>query len=267
MGERNSSLTRVQPVFEELLALDPTGQRWLPRLCEMAATARPNAQRPSSYGTLVPAETPAKGARKGKVFERIVAPPTAFLRWLLEHPEQMQVNDPQTFGAKGEDAQRWRRKLFSSEPALRNEAITEGLRQFGKAGAKGSRRKWWAFEGFSHIDCCLITDDLVLFVEGKRTEAVSPSTLWFKQRSQVWRNVEAAREFSGEKQFAVMLAVEGDGEGRAALRDADSMLAGSYPHIPDEAADLSRHLIGFVTWRGMVREFGLPESCLIERLP
>jgi hypothetical protein len=267
MGEKNSSFTRVQPVFDALLDKDPTGGKWLQRLCEMAASTRPEAQFPSSCGKLIAAETPARGARVGKVFERIVAPPTAFLRWLLEHPKQMDVRNLETFGtAEGSSAREWRRKLFSSDQALRQEAINEGVRQLEAKGARGSGRRWWAFEGFSHIDCCLITDSLVLFVEGERTEAVSPSTLWFKQRSQIWRNVEAAREYAAGREFVVLLAVEGAGEGESALEAAASGLAGSYPHLSkEEAADLARHLLGYVTWRGIVEEFGLPESCLIER--
>ena len=35
------------------------------------------------------------------------------------------------------------------------------MRQLEKSGARGSGRKWWAFVGFSHIDCCLITDAFV----------------------------------------------------------------------------------------------------------
>jgi hypothetical protein len=36
MGEKNSSLTRVQPVFQSLLDRRPTGEGWIERLCAMA---------------------------------------------------------------------------------------------------------------------------------------------------------------------------------------------------------------------------------------
>lgn len=131
-------------------------------------------------------------------------------------------------------------------------------------------KKWWAFEGFTNIDCCLIGENLVLFVEGKRTDSVSPSTLWFSERSQLWRNVEAARDFgfSKGKDFAVILAVETEGDGVAALVEAAASLLGSYPHLEEpDREQLSMHLLGFVTWRQMVDEFGLPEECLVESLP
>ena len=192
------------------------------------------------------------------MYERTVAPPTAFLQWLLENPQRMQVNDRTTFGAKSKAAQKWRAKLFSGDAASVGQAQAEGRRQLSKRlGARG-RSKWWAFEGFTHVDCCLITDACVVFVEGKRTEGVSPSTRWFQQRSQVWRNVEAAKEFAGAREFAMILAVEHEADGTTALADGSSSLADSYPHLePAQRSELDRHLLGFVTWADVVRRFGL----------
>lgn len=269
MGEYNSSLTRVQPVFNALLDRWPDGDRWLSDLWSMTALTRPEAglRTPENIGTLLPTETPSEHSdRLGKVFERTIAPPLAFLRWLLNNPESMQVRDSVSFGAKSESAQHWRRKLFASNLQDVNEAQREGLAQLEKRLAQRGRNKWWAFEGFSHIDCCLVTETCVLFVEGKRTESVSPSTLWFKQRSQLWRNVEAAQEFAGGRQFGVILAVEQHSEGVAALDVAAGSLVASYPHRNTaEQAELSRHLVGFVTWSEIVARFDLPPSCLIEK--
>ena len=94
---------------------------------------------------------------------------------------------------------------------------------------------------------------------------MSPSTRWFKQRSQLWRNVEAAEEFAAGKQFGVILAVESEPDGTNALAAAGDTLAGSYPHLaPEQRANLAGHLLGFVTWPQIAREFALPPSCLIE---
>ena len=269
VGRKNSSLTCVQPVFNALLDLDPEGKAWLDRLLQMAAaTKEAPAQRLRPAGSLVPVETPAEAARLRFVFERIVPPPTAFLRWLLQHPQRMAVPDSVSFGTKSALAIEWRRKLFSADPEEQAEATTEGLRALEQRGAGHSIRQWWAFEGFSHIDCCLIAENLVLFVEGKRTEGVSPSTLWFSERSQLWRNVEAAGDFSEGKDFAVILAVETEGDGTAALAAAAASLRGSYPHLEEpDREQLFQHLLGFVTWRKMVDEFGLPGECLVESLP
>ena len=103
----------------------------------------------------------------------------------------------------------------------------------------------------------------MLFIEGKRTESVSPSTLWFKQRSQLWRNVEAAREFAGGKYFGVIVAVETEADGNRALQDAAQSLILGLPHLtPEQQMSLNSHLLGFVTWSNLVRRFGLPATCL-----
>ena len=269
MGPKNSSLTRVQPVFNALLDLDPEGKAWLDRLLQMAAaTKEATVQRLRQAGSLVPVETSAGAARLGVVFECRVPPPAAFLRWLLNHPQRMDVRDPVKFRAKGESTIEWRRKLFSRNPGEQAEAMAEGLRALERRGAGDSDGQWWAFEGFSHIDCCLVAENLVLFVEGKRTEPVSRRTRWFSERSQLWRNVEAAGDFSKGKDFAVILAVETEGDGTAALAAAAGSLKGSCPHLEEpDREQLSQHLLGFVTWRQMVDEFGLPGECLVESLP
>ena len=268
MGDHDSSLTRVQPVFDKLLDRWPDGDPWLGKLWDMAALTRPGValSKPAGLDQLVASETPSTHeARLGKTYERTVAPPAAFLKWLLENPQKLHVRDPINFGAKSVEARKWRSKLFSGDQHLVSEAQAEGLKQLGRRLAQRGRNKWWAFEGFSRIDCCLTTGRCVLFVEGKRTESVSPSTLWFEQRSQLWRNVEAAREFAGQKEYAVILAVENETDGTTALANAASSVDGSYPHLDSgQRAELSRHLVGFVTWPEVVTTFGLPSECLLD---
>src|ERR1043165_4121924 len=128
MGEKNSSLTRVQPVFNALLDRWPTGDEWLPSLLDMARTSRPHdmqlAFSPSRLDTTQAPESAA--ARLGVVFERVVAPPAAFLEWLLQHPDSMQPVGGDSYGASSPHAQEWRRKLFSPDPAERQQATNEG---------------------------------------------------------------------------------------------------------------------------------------------
>lgn len=269
MSDRDMGLTRVQPVFDALRDQAADGHPWLRGLWEMAALTREAVAvpPPAEMGTLPTSEMRSdRDARQGAVYQRAVAPPAAFLRWLLDNPQMMEVRDPSNFGAKSADAQRWRGKLFSDDERLVSEARDEGLRQFGKRLAQRGRRKWWAFEGFLRVDCCLSTEACVLFVEDRPTEPVPPSTLWFPSRSRVWRNVEAAKEFAGDRAFGVILAVDEEADGVAALAHATNTLAGSYPHLDGAPrADLARHFLGFVTWTEIVATFGLPPECLTER--
>ncbi|MDO8835846.1 MAG: hypothetical protein Q7V01_09625 [Vicinamibacterales bacterium] len=250
----------MQPVVDALLERWPRGGHWLGALWEMAALRRPGQSlpKPETLGRLVPAETPRDpAARTGSVYDRPLAPPVAFLQWLIEHPGAMTVGDPSTFGAKSDDARGWRTKLFSTDADQVAAAQAEALSQLGKRLAQRGRNKWWAFEGFARVDCCLVTDACVLVVDGKCLDG-SPSTVWFPRRTRVWRLVEAVRELAGERQFAVILAVDDDAAGAAALAGAQVSLGDSFPHLDAGArTDLSRHLLGFVTPADLAARFGL----------
>jgi hypothetical protein len=152
----------------------------------MAAMTRPSAQPPAACGSLLASETPPDAdARVGKVFERIVPAPTAFLRWLIANADQMECANDMTFGSRDPKVQQWRRKLLRGSAEERTEARAEGLRALDATPPNGRQGKWWLFEGRSHIDCCFITESTVLFVEGKRTESVSAATQWFSPQPTV----------------------------------------------------------------------------------
>jgi hypothetical protein len=84
----------------------------------------------------------------------------------------------------------------------------ERLAELALKGGTGSKRKWWAFEGFTEVDCVLETDRLLLFIEGKRTEALASSTDWYPERSQLVRNLEAVREVAKGRTAAVLLVTQ-----------------------------------------------------------
>jgi hypothetical protein len=44
MGAKNSSATRVRPIFNELLGHWPTGDSWLSDLCSLAMHTHPTAR-------------------------------------------------------------------------------------------------------------------------------------------------------------------------------------------------------------------------------
>lgn len=269
MGPKNSSATRVQPVFHELLDRHWQGAssaRWLSTLWSLAAGAPEACAAPEDFGQLSEVDAPRERIRReGRVFERRVAPPDRLLEWLLRNPEAMTgpARRSATFGCSTESAAEWRRRLFGNAADGRAQAQAEGLAQLRSVGATGSRHEWWAFEGFTALDCCLITDRVVLVVEGKRTEPVSTKVLWYPSRNQLWRNVEAAQRLAGDRAFGVIVGVEEEDTGLRELASAMSSLDSSCPHLePAERRSLARHLLGFVTWKGMLqRAFELPEAC------
>ena len=255
MRGKNSSKTRVRPVFDELRKQELSA--WLPELWRMAASSRSGTViAPPSVGPL----------RPGKVYERTLPPSTAFLRWMVQNPDRLTPLAAPDYGAKsGGTASVSRAALFGADPQAREAAQREALQAIDEGGGQGSAQQWWAFEGFTHVDACFETEECLLIIEGKRTEAVSSSTRWYKERNQLWRNVEVAGELASGRPFGVILAVESAASGQAALRDAAQSRDDSYPHLtPEQRAELDRHLLGSVVWRDIVAKFDLPESVLLD---
>jgi len=80
------------------------------------------------------------------------------------------------------------------------------------------------------IDCVLMTDRLVVTVEGKRTEPLSAATDWYPQRSQFVRNLEAAKQLaSGRRWVSALISETEVREGSDAHLDA--VLPARAPHL------------------------------------
>jgi hypothetical protein len=271
MGRYNSSITRVQPVFQELLAADQSGQSWLPRLLSLATVNHAYAGRLArDHGGLAAAcslrrsyadrelrETiPLEGC-----FEASLPPPEGFLRWLIEHPDRM-VWPLDRSGARmrfGPETQLRREQLFGQHgPAAQAEARQIALGELARVGARGSERKWWAFEGFTSIDCWLETDRLVLCVEGKRRDVLSPSTSWYPGRNQLLRNLEVTREQASGREYAVLVLAE---QAEEAL--SPEAIAASLPHLSTPVReDLETHYLGCATWSALCRGVGISYDAL-----
>ena len=195
-----------------------------------------------------------RAARLGKLrscFEADYPPSRRFLRWLIENPGKLtwpthtvkkKGKVPRTFG---ESTQTMRTELLNGDFALR----TKALDALAVTGPEGSRRKWWAFEGFTSVDCVLETDSLLLFIEGKRTEPISAATDWYPQRNQIVRNVEVASCAAAKsgKEFGVILCAETHVDlPKEAFKDG-------LPHLsaPEQQA-LATQYWGCITWQQIV---------------
>ena len=147
-----------------------------------------------------------------------------------------------TYGAK---TQVRREALIGLDgDSAREEAQASALRALDRNGPEKSKRRWWAFEGFTEVDCCLETDKVVLLIEGKRTEGLSPSTAWYSGRNQLHRNLEAARDLAAGREFGVFVIGEEEIP-EAALGSSEAGL----PHLSStERAELMSHFLGTLTW-------------------
>jgi hypothetical protein len=182
----------VRPVFRALIERDPNRQSWLPALLEVCPeAARVPVGVRADPGRLLPEllvkRRPYGSLELERCFEPSVPPPEPFLGWLIDNPEQLIW--PRNPGKTAETL-RWRQALYGDEPQLRKEARDEARRLLAKLGALGSRWQWWAFEGFTEVDCWLETERTVLVIEGKRTELLSAATAWYPARNRLVRNLE-----------------------------------------------------------------------------
>lgn len=272
-GQKNSSITRVRPFFRELFTMDDNGQTWLSDLVRLANQNEQYAVKIANVsGTLLSESVKTRRyqdrilAQYGiaeidleNCFESSQPPPERFLRWLIENPAQLKW--PVNSGKKslyGTKTQFWRDKLVAGE----QEVISSALAELEKHGVAGSKRKWWAFEGFTEVDCCLETDRFVLFIEGKRTEKLTPATNWYPQRNQIVRNLEVAQQKAKGREYAVLVIAEQDLE---TITEEDFVQ--SLPHFNGhERTEIYKHFLGCTTWEKACHALGVDYTALPDKI-
>jgi hypothetical protein len=263
---RNSSITRVRPFFGQLLARDRTGADWLPAL--LRAVGGHETLEPGVIDdALVACRSYKDRVLKASVwlpqcFEHSLAPTGRLLEWCLRHPDQL------TWPTKGgkretysDDAMKWRSALKDDAPPGVAAAQEEGLRLLNEKGVARSKKQWWAFEGFTEVDCLLRTPALTLLVEGKRTEELSEQTSWLSGRNQLARNLEAAAHADGDA--VVILATE-----HLVELDVEQLVADGCPHVTDaaERAAITACFLGQATWDQLCVETGVDKRSLPEAI-
>jgi hypothetical protein len=259
MGEANSSVTRVWPVFDSLFAADPSGVQWLNGLLRMApgfTGSDPGPLLPwlNEFDRKLPRNMKkVLGERATRIpylracFEVDYPPSEQILYWLLDNASSLTWpvsgdGIPQKYSDETQDL---RVKLMEGNEATRKSAFD--LLQ--AHGAAGSRKKWWAFEGFTSVDCVLESEHLLIFVEGKRTERISSATAWYPERNQIVRNIEVASAVAraASKDFAVIVCAEED------IKPPDGAFMKGLPHLSvAERKTMEAHYWGCITWRQIV---------------
>lgn len=244
-GDKNSSKTRVQPFFSRVTGL------WLERLLgEVAGTTQNPVARRLHRLACTDASLPRCE------FERKLTAPQAFLEWLVCNPDRLQW--PGKRGKRkqyGAETQANRSALVDGTPIQRKEAQAEALARLREGLCQ--ERRWWVFEGRTHVDFCVETAGFILLVEGKRTDKLSERTDWFP-RNQLVRNLECAHSAARKagKDFGVLLLVER--EPRELTLD---VVAQSLPHFSEpERQALMQHYLGFLTWGQACKTVGIDAS-------
>lgn len=256
-GARDSSKTRVKPVFDLLWA---QREPWVRHLLELPRGGCPDARIADED------LTPLEGFWEptGKQLN----PPVSLLSWMIRNAGSLR---PAGDAGRGDPADDRRQRLRAGEPAV----VEEALRLLrSDARPKG----WNIFEGPTSPDVFLVTPDALIAVEGKRTE-LGPTTYtkWLSGRHQMWRHIDAAWEIRGRRSVYGFFIVEGSPPGKvddlpSVWRQAcesslsDEALQTSLPHRSlDEAKAISRCFLGATTWQAVCESFGLDWQQLPDR--
>ncbi len=258
MGKYDSSLTRVQPVFNALYSRDRTGESWLSPLLRLGTES---GKIPDNAKPLHLVGPP--------VYELSAQPPKSFLKWLIENPDQLATPPDKYWEELGAKTHEKRRAFLAGDRTVQSEALGE-LDHCENV----PNRAWWRFEGTTKVDCALRTSTAIVFIEGKRTEVgASKDILWYPTRNQVLRNLDCASEYAknhGLKQFFVMIVLDKELLGENRIRQAEvqnitqsQTVESSLPHMSnEERKELMEHYLGMTTWQDIVQTFELGKEVL-----
>jgi len=194
MGERNSTETRVMPVFDELLARQPEG--WITRLVQLVS---PSHATFSAAGELLDwgwgeDEVPLQA-------------PRSLLTALVSRATELMTPPPDgRFGSNSPTARQKRAALFGGDDDIRREALRLLNRK------RVPKRGWYVFEGETWPDVFIETEHAVVVIEGKRTEAsITTCTTWMPITHQMLRHLDAALEIAAGRKPIGFFIVEGEG--------------------------------------------------------
>jgi len=247
MGQYDSSATRVVPVFNKLLSYDPTGRTWLPRLIHLPEGGS-EAEIPDGM------DFGLRALGWGKQ-EAKLAPPIALLSWLARHPRKpisgILSKDPEKAVAR----QEW---IDGSEARM--------VEALGLLMSNPSAQKWHLFEGATRPDVYLETKDLLVVIEGKRTEhGPTTSTKWMDGRHQMLRHLDCAWEIRGHKKVLGFFIVDSHSSSPnvpdnwcifAKETVSPEAISSSLPHRgPEEQRQIADAFIGVTTWQRVCKEF------------
>lgn len=264
MGKYNSSATRVAPFVQALIGREKSGRSWLPSILKQF----PHPSTFTSDLLIDPGEIITYQFGKK---ELCLNPPLRFLKWMVEHPQELswpryEIKDKYILDMR---ERLMLRGSYEGTPEVSAQVIESAKAEIERAIAcHGVQRiawlhEWWVLEGQTHVDCYIETTRLRLFVEGKRTERLSPSTSWYRKRNQLLRNLESASVQSSGQPFAQLLITEEPTSELPSTTVVDSL-----PHLSaDQRSELLNHYAGAVTWRNLCSTVGLDYEALPDTVP
>lgn len=257
MGKRDSTKTRVEPVFNALLDKPD----WIERLLSL-----------TQFGNQF--ETTLSTKLEGKPYfsptEKKLAPPLSLLKWLIKN-----WRGDYERGHLAKSTKDRRARLASGDCEIVATALSELSKKITPP-----EKGWFILEGPTYPDVYVSTEDCVIVIEGKRTErGPTTSTTYMAVRHQILRHIDCAYELElcGRKRpvFGFFI-VEADKNSNnvpahwvSACKDtlSEEVVRQSLPHRTDtQKSAISEGFLGATTWQTVCKEFDLPvASILVDR--
>jgi len=171
MGIRNSSLTRVKPLFDFINSDIEKLNRFL-GLFDYKHRIEHNSSIEIGYGH----------------YEKKLPPSKLLLIWMLQNIKDL--NKVDNYGVdpiKSKKTYDRRKRLFAGDTILIDEAI-----KIIETSPKLPEKDWYIFEGYTLPDIYIETTDSIFVGEAKRTEKdITTNTTWFRHRDQLIRHIDS----------------------------------------------------------------------------
>jgi hypothetical protein len=252
MGKYDSTRTRVTPVFDHLAASDTP---WLEPLLSLPSGGHQEPLPWTGRSALV------DELRYGQS-EMPLPAPGKLLEWLTRNARD--VSESGLVGLSAHSAQK-RRRLLERNPDVIAEASA-------LLASSRTDNQWFVLEGPSYPDVFISTPDMLVVIEGKRTEpGPTTATTWMSPRHQMLRHMDCALEVSDGRMVLGFFVVEGAHDGTvpgvwakaAEATISPAALDGSLPHrTAAERTMIARGFLGVTTWQAICRQFAIDRLSL-----
>lgn len=171
MGKRNSSLTRVKPLFDFINSDIDKLNSFLELFENNNKIVKQNSIIEIRYGEN----------------EKRIPAPKSILIWMLQNLNAL--NEVKNHGVTDINSETYKKRseLFSGNIKLKEEAI-----DIIKTSNETLENKWFTFEGKTAPDIFIETSDTIFIGEAKRTENdITTKTRWLEERDQLVRHIDS----------------------------------------------------------------------------
>ena len=242
MGKRNSSLTRVKPLFDFIKSDIDKLNRFFELFENTNKRVKQNSLIEIRYGNN----------------EKKIPPPKSLLIWMLQNLNDL--NKVNNYGVSNISSETYKKRseLFSGNTKLIDEAINTI-----KTKTKLPERDWYIFEGNTFPDIFIETTDSIFIGEAKRTEKdITTKTIWLNQRDQLIRHIDSLLDLPKPIYSFYILEKEeylkGTYKKRMELYSKKNYFKENLKHRDDSTIERAiNSFIGFVFWEDIADCFDI----------